>query len=554
MHLSETLTDHDRQKICSDINAGSMPRPSFYTMLTFATIIAGYGLLTNSTAVVIGAMLVAPLMTPIVGSALSLVINDRQMLRNSSLAEVSGIGLTLLIGVLIGTATFNVELGAEILSRTHPLPYDVVIALAAGFAGSYSTINSRFNANLAGVAIATSLVPPLTASGLCISQGEYALALGAFLLFFSNFLAIQLAAIITFLWHSFAGVHVTRNPLLISRLTISLFLLIAISIYLTHGMIKLLSEQNFQRQLEQIVRQEVQQRMGARLTSLSFEKDSDGGKRVMAVVMTPQEFLENEVAKIEKLIQEKVNENIHLVIRSIQSKDMSAQGQVFLSNSESEKLLTKQQSALFLEKATRILNEQFQQFAGAKVIEIRREDNANAKNIIASVRTPTAIPPDQVAKLQTLLQSELDKNTRLVVRSILTKDADALHYLYEDKPLHNEEIVEQPLSGDELAFYQKVEATLHELLPKTIQGSSLMEFSYRQDENEGNLTRLLITVRTPRNYSSAEVLPLQESLQKETGMKLKVVIRSVVGIDTDERGYLLDQQKLDGISTVPVRN
>ena len=210
MKLLETLSHEDRQAICNDISASSMPRPSFYTMLLFATIIAAYGLLTNSTAVVIGAMLVAPLMTPIIGTALSLVISDQKTLRNSSFAEVSGSVLTLLIGISIGTVTFNVELGDEILSRTHPSPYDVIIALAAGFAGAYSTVNSRFNANLAGVAIATSLVPPLTASGLCISQGEYALALGAFLLFFSNFLAIQLAAAITFLWHGFAQAHIAE--------------------------------------------------------------------------------------------------------------------------------------------------------------------------------------------------------------------------------------------------------------------------------------------------------------------------------------------------------
>jgi len=554
MHFSEPLTNDDRQTICNEISASSMPRPSFYTMLLFATIIAAYGLLTNSTSVVIGAMLVAPLMTPIIGSALSLVISDQQTLRNSSVAELSGVALTLCIGIFIGTVTFNVELSEEILSRTHPSPYDVIIALAAGFAGAYSTVNSRFNANLAGVAIATSLVPPLTASGLCLSQGEYPLALGAFLLFFSNFLAIQLAGAITFLWHGFASVHIVRNRLLISRLSISLILLIAVSVYLTYGMIRLLDEQNIQKQLEQIVREEVQQRMGARLTSLSFEKEDDGGKRVMAIVMTPQEFLANEVAKIEQLIQTKVKNNVHLVIRSVLSKDTSAQGQVFLSDAEFEKLLTKQQSALFLEKATHLLNGQFQQIAGAKVVEIRREDSADVKNIVASVRTPTAIPPEQVAKLQALLQDGLDKNTRLIVRSILTKDADAQHFLYETQPLAKEELVEKPLSGEELAFHQTVAATLRELLPKTIIGSSLLEFTYRKDDNIADLTRLLITVRTPLNYSSANVQLLQKGLQAATGVNLKVVVRSVVGIDTDEKGYLADQQKVDNIATVPVRN
>lgn len=551
MHFSETLTDDDRRVICGEISISSTPRFSFYTMLILSAIIAAYGLLTNSTSVVIGAMLVAPLMNPIIGSALSLVIGDRQMLRNASLAEVSGALLTLLTGVLIGVITFNVELGNEILLRTHPSPYDVIIALAAGFAGAYSSIDSRFNANLAGVAIATSLVPPLTASGLCISQHEYRLALGAFLLFFSNFLAIQLAGIITFLWHGFAETHVVRNPLLIARLVISLFLLIAVSVYLTDGMIKLLKEQNFRRQLEQIVRREVQQRVGARISALSFEKDKDGGKQVMAVVMTPQEFLPSEVAKVEALIQESAKENIHLVIRSILSRDTSAKGQVFLSSDERANLLAKEQSALFLETATRILNEEFHAIAGAKLVEIRREDTPELKNIVASVRTPTAIPPEQVEKLQKLLQEVLDKNIRLVVRSILTKDADATRYLYEPTPLPKEETVEKPLSGEALAFHQKIEAALRAALQQIVSGSSLVEFAYREEEG---VLRLLATVRTPRNYSADEVRSLQARLQSEVDPRLKVVVRSVVGIDTDENGYLGDQQKVDSSAPIPVRN
>lgn len=556
MKLSETLTNEDREAICRETSTASSPRPSFYTMLVLSGIIASYGLLTNSTPVVIGAMLVAPLMTPIIGSALSLVISDRRMLRNTSFAELSGVVLTFLIGILIGLVSFNVELGDEVLSRTHPSPYDVIIALAAGFAGAYSTVNSRFNTNLAGVAIATSLVPPLTASGLCVSQQEYGLALGAFLLFFSNFLAIQLAGIITFLWHGFAQVHVTRNPLLISRLVISLLLLTAVSVYLTQSMLELLAEQNFRRQLDQIVRQEVQQRMGARLTTLSFEKDRDGGKSVMAVVMTPQEFLASEVAKVEKLIENRVKEHIHLVIRSVLSRDTSAEGQVFLSSSERENLLTKEKSALFLENATQVLSERLQQFAGAKLVEIRREDTPEVKNIVVSVSTPKAIPPEQVAKLQLVLQQALDKDIRLVVRSILTKDADAMRYLYEPTPLPKEETVEKPLSGEPLAFHQKLETLLQKALPNIVKGSSLIEFTYRPDENKNKdtLTRVLATVRTPRNYSSAEVRLLQKHLQAEIDANLKVVVRSVVGIDTDESGYLTDQQKVDSIATIPVRN
>jgi uncharacterized hydrophobic protein (TIGR00271 family) len=187
-----------RSKVYSEIAIGSEPGVSFYTMVVLSTVIAAFGLLSNSTAVVIGAMLVAPLMTPILGIALSLTSGDRPLLSRAMVAETLGVMLSVGLGFIVGSVVPDIELGPEILSRTTPTVFDIVVAIAAGLAGAYSMVDERLSATLPGVAIATSLVPPLTACGLCLSQGSFDLAGSAFLLFFANLLGIQIAGGLVF--------------------------------------------------------------------------------------------------------------------------------------------------------------------------------------------------------------------------------------------------------------------------------------------------------------------------------------------------------------------
>jgi uncharacterized hydrophobic protein (TIGR00271 family) len=172
------LSSTEKQQVYQAIVEGSEPRVSFYILVVLSTIIAAYGLIANSTAVVIGAMIVAPLMTPIIGIALSLVSSDSHLFRLAIIAEIAGVVCSIALGFMAGKFTFGVELSSEILARTQPLPYDILVALAAGFAGAYSLVNPKINAALAGVAIAVSLVPPLAATGICLALARYDLALG----------------------------------------------------------------------------------------------------------------------------------------------------------------------------------------------------------------------------------------------------------------------------------------------------------------------------------------------------------------------------------------
>ena len=190
----------------------------FLTLLSLSVAIASFGLLSNSTAVVIGAMLVAPLMTPIQAAAASLVMGwEERQIRSLALvgfATLWSIAISYGFGLLTPDP---VVLPDEVLSRTAPTLLDLGIALAAGAAGAYTLVRKESSA-LPGVAVAVALVPPLAVVGIALENNETGLALGALLLFGTNLTAIILAASVVLLLTGFAPrALLERNFSLIRR-------------------------------------------------------------------------------------------------------------------------------------------------------------------------------------------------------------------------------------------------------------------------------------------------------------------------------------------------
>lgn len=165
----------------------------FLSLMAFSTLIAAMGVVTDSTAVVIGAMLAAPLMTPLMGMSLSLVMGWPGRLRRITILTFAGIGTTLMLSVGIGfalRAAVTVSTNSQIVSRAAPTLLDLLTAVAAGAAGAYGFSRSGAVSSLSGVAVAISLVPPLAVCGICLAQGDWSQAQGSALLFATNAVAI----------------------------------------------------------------------------------------------------------------------------------------------------------------------------------------------------------------------------------------------------------------------------------------------------------------------------------------------------------------------------
>ncbi len=182
---------------------------SYVTMLVLSVAIASLAVLQDSTAVVIGAMLIAPLMTPIMGVAAGLVAGWRSRVV-ASLAVVaasvaSAIGLAWVLASWIPDLV-PLEANSQVLSRASPTLLDMAVALVAGAAGAYATVNERVSQSLTGVAIAVALVPPLSVVGVALEAGQLQAAGGAFLLFATNLVSIIVASMVVFVLVGFSRV------------------------------------------------------------------------------------------------------------------------------------------------------------------------------------------------------------------------------------------------------------------------------------------------------------------------------------------------------------
>jgi len=165
----------------------------FWMLLVLASIIAAAGIVGDSTATVIGAMIVAPLMTPILGTMLATVLGDRANLVRSLLLVLGGAAAAVAIGFAVGLLVHTAVLAgtnAQVASRVSPRLIDLLAALGTGVVGSVALVRRDISDTLPGVAIAISLVPPLTVAGLVLESGSFAQFLGALLLFLTNVVAI----------------------------------------------------------------------------------------------------------------------------------------------------------------------------------------------------------------------------------------------------------------------------------------------------------------------------------------------------------------------------
>ena len=185
----------------------------FWVLLVLSVAIATLGVLADSTAVVIGAMLVAPLMTPIMGTSAA-IVNGWMRRVSTSMATVAG-GVIVAIAAAWIVAAWSPQLiplgsNTQVLSRISPTLIDMMIAVAAGAAGAYAIIDKRVSSSITGVAIAVALVPPLAVVGVMLHAGAETDALGAFLLFLTNLVSIILAASIVFVVGGLAPVTQMR--------------------------------------------------------------------------------------------------------------------------------------------------------------------------------------------------------------------------------------------------------------------------------------------------------------------------------------------------------
>ena len=221
----------------------------FIVLSVGASLISTLGLLANSPAVVIGAMVVAPWIMPLRAAAFAILLGEVRLLGRSLRTLFVGVLITTLLSMILGSLAGLPQFGTEVLARTSPNLLDLGIALVAGGLATYAKLRSDAVSSLAGTAIAVALVPPVCVMGLLLSHQQWTEASGAGLLFTTNLLGILTGGLVLMVWKDSEFRHVLRR----SRLSVASFTLTGLLLIpLGDSFIRLLNQANRENRIAMI--------------------------------------------------------------------------------------------------------------------------------------------------------------------------------------------------------------------------------------------------------------------------------------------------------------
>lgn len=327
MRSSFQVSDSRAATVIEEITNGSDTHWRFYALLIASAMIACFGLAANSTAVIIGAMLVSPLMMPIFGIALGMLDGEPRLLGRALAAELIGAILAIGAGALVGSFHLTAgEATTEMLSRTQPNLIDLLVAVFAGFAGAYALVDERISPALPGVAIATAIVPPLSTCGLCIAMGAWSGAGGALLLFLANLVSILIVALITF------GVTgLGRKPRIrswrgfVRRFGPTIAAFIVVAVILTNSLLHITEERFVRRTIRDALETELVHDLAADLEEVVYARIG-GEVQVLAMVRSPRVLKPARVTAMQHSIEESLGTPVELVVRTLLAKDVTPKG------------------------------------------------------------------------------------------------------------------------------------------------------------------------------------------------------------------------------------
>ena len=278
-HVVATV-DHLRviDKVHED--AGWSSHFAFMTLMSAG--IAVLGLLLSSPAVVIGAMLISPLMGPIIGLGFGLALFDAADIKKTLAALVVGVVLAVTFSALVVLLSPLQTVTTEIAARTRPNLFDLLVALFSGLAGTYAMIRGR-HGTIVGVAIATALMPPLAVIGFGLATASWSVFLGASLLFLTNLVTIAISATVLARIYGFAGNLSPRQTTFQATLVVLTFAALAVPLALSLNQIAW--ETLASRQASELISRRFGDR--ARLSDFSIDFDSRP-IAVEATVLTPE--------------------------------------------------------------------------------------------------------------------------------------------------------------------------------------------------------------------------------------------------------------------------
>ena len=422
-----SVSPERRATVLSDIQIGSRPTAAYYVLLGLSELIAGFALIVGSDATLIGANVVAPLMTPIFGISLGLMRGDLRLLRTAALAEFGGAAVGAALCFLLGLMPFMLDPTPVLLAQTRPTLIDLFVAALAGFAGGLAMIDESISPALPGVAIATALNPPIAALGLCLAGGAYQGAWGAFLLFFANVLAILAVAAVLFI----AAGFVTRAEFgslggLARRFTPAAIGLLVVTGLLTKYLVATVQILRTTRTITAVLDEQLSREPNTALVSLDFSRNN-GTVEVLSTVSAPRVMSPERVKLIQDALTNHLGGPVRLFVRCNLTKDVTATGSInlrpylSLNGRVTEEPLAPQMQ--LVQQAEQVAREVVATRPDIVLQDVQLVEFPAGPVLVVSIESPRKPSPANVARFEALLRERLgETRVRVVVRTATSAD------------------------------------------------------------------------------------------------------------------------------------
>ncbi len=315
-NIVPNLDRNEQAELITSLRRGARANYNYYMLIFLSAFIATMGLLQNSAAVIIGAMLVAPLMTPILSLSLGIVLGDVRTLRVAAESVIRGVLTAVSIAILLTLISPAVAVTPEIAARAQPTLLDLFVALASGAAGAYALGRKEVAAALPGVAIAAALMPPVCAIGIGIALGNPVTAGGATLLFTTNLVAISVAGCLIFLLLGIRPkIYQRERRVLLQRgLLLSLILLIIVAVPLGLLLSRSVQKVKHNWTLEITLRRELG---GAQVMQVE-NRTERGTLYVTATAYAVRSFSQDEVRALQRKLEETLGKPVMLSLTIIE--------------------------------------------------------------------------------------------------------------------------------------------------------------------------------------------------------------------------------------------
>jgi len=316
--LEMKLTASAREELYKSVLDASHLDLEYVAMLAFAALIALFGLLQNSVAVIIGAMLISPLMNPVLAGALALVLGDWSLGRRAASVLAWSIGGAIALTWLVAWLTPLKQVTPEILARTNPNLLDLLVAVLAGLAGTLALRGGPVSMTIIpGVAIAVAVIPPLAVVGFSLSTHHGSMAWGGFLLFVTNLVSIMISAAVVFRLMGFVphGDTEEGRAKLRKRMAVSALVLVILAVPLVQTLRRAVTQISLRADVEGVVNRGFKTGHST-VADLSYAQVGEGFK-VNVTVRTTQYFGTADIEAVQDALRKRFGSNAQLLVDQI---------------------------------------------------------------------------------------------------------------------------------------------------------------------------------------------------------------------------------------------